>query len=325
MANILIAGSSKNLNDRDLRSFLQYLAEDLIDQEHVLLNGCLNEFDSLVSKFAYERLKTLNKDHYQRIKSYICSGNKPIHNYGSIHRSVLPHIGLNHTKLEIPEIVKSADAIILIGGTEGTMLVSNWGRIDNKTPLFPVTAFGGTAELIYYEEFKSFSSKYSKIISKSDYEVLNQLSCDWKKIAMQVISLVEKTLTSKYVFVIMPFENEPKFIETLESFKEVCKKFQYHCSRVDEQNTNSRIIPEIFSRIKKSAFIIADLSEQKPNIYYELGFAQGLDIPVVATAKKGTILPFDVADIPTIYWDTQKELKTDLEKKISQIALKQGR
>ncbi|MEO6232389.1 MAG: hypothetical protein ABIP10_19825 [Ferruginibacter sp.] len=68
-----------------------------------------------------------------------------------------------------------------------------------------------------------------------------------------------------------------------------------------------------------------DLSEERPNVYYELGLAQGLHKPVIITAKKGTALPFDVADIPIILWEGQKELKEKLRERISLIAPKQGR
>ena len=323
MANLLVVGSVEVI-DSNITKFVQYLAEDIVDQGHTLLNGCINELDATIAKFAYERLTTKEIDPNSRILCYVCTGSKPVHNYGSIFKSRLSHIRLAQKRLEVPEIVKLADAIILIGGTEGTMLVANWGRIDN-TPLFPITAFGGTAELTYHEEIGHFSPSYSKNISQIEYELLNQISLDWKKIAMQIVSLVEKCMSSKYVFAIMPFSKNSRYEDAYESFKEVCTKFQYECSRVDDSNTTNRIIPEIFDRIKRSAFIIADLSEQKPNVYYELGYAHGLNIPVVVTAFKDTLLPFDVRDIPTIFWESQQQLKKNLIQKISEIALKQGR
>ena len=37
------------------------------------------------------------------------------------------------------------------------------------------------------------------------------------------------------------------------------------------------------------------------------------------TAKKGTDLPFDVQDVPTIFWESQKKLKEDLKARIQTI------
>jgi hypothetical protein len=38
------------------------------------------------------------------------------------------------------------------------------------------------------------------------------------------------------------------------------------------------------------------------------------------TAKEGTPLPFDVKDIPVVFWDNQKTLKEQLRKRIKAIA-----
>jgi len=67
--------------------------------------------------------------------------------------------------------------------------------------------------------------------------------------------------------------------------------------------------------------------KNKANVYYELGYAEALEKPLIITAKdemKGK-LPFDVQDIPVIFWKNQKGMKNDLRKKIESIAKKQGR
>lgn len=40
---------------------------------------------------------------------------------------------------------------------------------------------------------------------------------------------------------------------------------------------------------------------------------------VIATAKKGTQLPFDVSDVPIVWWELQEELKAGLRKRIAAI------
>ena len=68
-----------------------------------------------------------------------------------------------------------------------------------------------------------------------------------------------------------------------------------------------------------------DLSGEKVNVYYELGYADALAKPLIVTAKEGTQLPFDVKDIPVIFWKNQKGLREQLSKKIAAIAELQGR
>jgi hypothetical protein len=57
----------------------------------------------------------------------------------------------------------------------------------------------------------------------------------------------------------------------------------------------------------------------RPNVFYELGYADGLGGKVIVTAKKGTELPFDVKDIPTILWESQEDLGEDLRDRIQSV------
>ena len=80
-----------------------------------------------------------------------------------------------------------------------------------------------------------------------------------------------------------------------------------------------------FSVPKRCAFVITDVSDVSPNVFYELGFAQGFGKQVVVTARKGTALPFDISDVPVIFWDGQENLKEQLRKRIGVIAARLGR
>jgi len=324
MAKILITGAL-DLSQKDVQEFINHLAYELVEQDHILLNGCRNEFDKFIAHAAYQCLQKKKIDPKQRIISYVMDdGNTPIHTFGTILKSRLKNWDIAFKRLQAPEPIKMADIVIVIGGSEGTLRAANWARIDNK-PLLPVTVFGGVAVDLYNEEIKVFDPKYAERIDKTDYELLNQVSTDLDKIAKDIVSLAELLLSSKEVFVIMSFSRDPKLEDAYESFSEICKEFRYECSRVDNAHLAGRIIPEIQSRIKKSAFVIVDLSEAKPNVYYELGYAEGQNKQVVMTAFQGTNLPFDVADIPTIFWEGQKQLKDRLREKIKLIALSQGR
>jgi len=77
--------------------------------------------------------------------------------------------------------------------------------------------------------------------------------------------------------------------------------------------------------IRRSAFVIVDVSEATPNVYYELGLADGLDKLHVVTAYIDTVLPFDVHDVPTVFWANQKQLKEGLKDRIRKIASLHGR
>ncbi len=326
MAKILITGAL-DLSQKDVQEFMKHLAYELVEQDHILLNGCRNEFDKFIAQATFDCLEKKNIDPNQRIISYVMDGCQPIHTFGTILRSRFKNWDdFAFKRLQAPEPIQMADIVIAIGGSEGTLRAANWARIADK-PLLPVTVFGGVAVDIYNEEIKNFDRIhiYAERINKNDYELLNQVCTDLGKIAKDIVSLAELLLTSKEVFVIMSFSRDPKLEDAYNTFTEICQEFRYECSRVDNAHLAGRIIPEIQSRIRKSAFVIVDLSEAKPNVYYELGYAEGKNKQVVMTAFQGTTLPFDVADIPTIFWEGQKQLKDRLREKIKLIALSQGR
>jgi hypothetical protein len=323
MPRILIAGAL-DFAQQHAADFVRYLGEEVVQQGHVLMSGCLNEFDRIVAQSANDAAQAKGVDAAERIISYAIEGCEPAHLYGTLLRSRLRTWGLEFKRLQVPEPIHNADALIIVGGGDGTLCAANWARIDNK-PLLPITAFGGAGSTTYNEELKDFSAKYGDRVERLEYEALNQLPVDLQKLARDAVSLAAKIQASKHVFVIMAFSDDPNLLDALESYKEVSKEFQYFCSRVDDTNSVGRIVPQIHASIKKAAFVIVDLSEPSPNVYYEFGLAQGLNKPYVVTARKGTQLPFDVNDVPTIFWSGQTQLKAALRRRIGEIASLEGR
>ncbi len=324
MANILVIGSLEFNNEKE-EAFANFLGQEVIRQGHKMLNGCRSTFDAKIAESAYNYSKSHGLDPNKTILSYADPQCDPVHSFGTLLKSrCLDWTSLASPGLEIPETIRETDVVIIVGGKEGTNCAANWARINRK-PLMPVTIFGGSANEIYYQELERFDEKYSNNITQSDYEILNQISIDLEKIAKDCVSLAVRAITSSQVFIVMSFSENPALIDAYDSFKEMCAEFSYVGERIDNSNAKDRIVKEILEKIKRAAFVIVDLTEVKPNVYYELGISQGLGKPVIITAKKGTSLPFDVADIPTILWESQKELKEKLKERIMLIAPKQGR
>ena len=57
----------------------------------------------------------------------------------------------------------------------------------------------------------------------------------------------------------------------------------------------------------------------------ELGAAWALGKEIIVTGVEGTQLPFDIYDVPTLYWDSQDGLETKLTLEVMRIAQKFGR
>lgn len=324
MARMLVIGSL-DLSEQAGAAFLKLLGAEIADQGHHLLNGCRNDLDRIIAMSASERLQAKGKDPAALITCYVSDTSQPIHGCGTILKSRCANWeSLASPGLDVPETIQQSDVVIVIGGTRGTECAANWARIARK-PLVPVTTFGGSAARIYDEELKEFADKYADRLLRPEYELLNQISADAGKLAKDTVSLAARAITSKHVFVAMSFADDPKFGDAYESIQMVCEDCHYTARRITNADAIDRIVPEIIAGIKKSAFVIVDVSEERPNVYYELGFAQGAGKRVIVTAFKGTKLPFDVSDIPVIFWEGQKQLKDKLRDRIEAIAVTQGR
>lgn len=58
---------------------------------------------------------------------------------------------------------------------------------------------------------------------------------------------------------------------------------------------------------------MADLTDAKPNCYYEIGYAHALGKPVIIIAKEGTARHFDISTYKWNFWTDYKDLKPKFE------------
>ena len=91
--------------------------------------------------------------------------------------------------------------------------------------------------------------------------------------------------------------------------------------RVDRTEHVNRIDDEIVARIRRSAFVVADFTEQKPGVYFEAGFALGLNLPVIWSCREKDIdnLHFDVRQYNCIDWKDENDLAKRLQLRIEAI------
>jgi hypothetical protein len=196
--------------------------------------------------------------------------------------------------------------------------------LANK-PLVPVATFGLAAAEIFADELSAFDRRYAARLTLDEYQILNRLLPDWQQdtvnaFAKDVVGLAERLITPKDVFVVMSFAEKGHLKDAYNTFQRVCKENGFSAFKVHHHfDRQQRIVPAIFSSIRRSAFLISDISEPRPNVYYELGYAQALGKDVIVTALEGTQLPFDVFDVPTLYWDSQDTLERKIQVEINRL------
>ncbi len=131
----------------------------------------------------------------------------------------------------------------------------------------------------------------------------------------------ETTFQKGYVFIAMPIDKtNPQLDDVLDAIKTACARLGFVAERVDEFQNNEKITDNILEGIQKAEFVIADLTHSKPNVYYEAGYAHALKKTPIYIARNGTKFEFDVKDYSVITFDSMRELKDELGKRLISIS-----
>ena len=116
------------------------------------------------------------------------------------------------------------------------------------------------------------------------------------------------TPNSSQAFVAMWFDKSMS--ETWEKgIKPAIRNSGHEPFRIDEPKDVIKIDDRIIAEIKRSRFLVADFTHGRDgargNVYYEAGFAQGLEIPVIFTCRKDLIdkVHFDIRQYYHIAWE----------------------
>jgi len=99
----------------------------------------------------------------------------------------------------------------------------------------------------------------------------------------------------------------------------------YKPLRIDRKEHINKIDDEIIAEIRRSRFVVADFTSEKENprggVYYEAGFAHGLNIPVIYTCREDCLgdVHFDTRQFNHLTWNAPDDLRKDLAKRISAV------
>lgn len=124
---------------------------------------------------------------------------------------------------------------------------------------------------------------------------------------------------SQQAFVAMWFSPETEEA-WLHGFEPAIAAAQYRPVKIDIEEFNEKIDERIIVEIKRSRFLVADLTGHRGGVYYEAGFALGRSLPVIWTCRDDHFenLHFDVRQFKCIKWNQGglPQLKDDLKKRI---------
>lgn len=84
----------------------------------------------------------------------------------------------------------------------------------------------------------------------------------------------------------------------------ICEKYGYSVVRADKMSNSGLITKAIIEQIISADLVIADLTGNNPNVFYELAIRHSYRKPTIQIIKGEMDIPFDVANMRTISYET---------------------
>jgi hypothetical protein len=133
--------------------------------------------------------------------------------------------------------------------------------------------------------------------------------------------LRRRRAASSQAFVAMCFNEEMKRVYE-NGIEPGIRGAGYQPMLISEKEHVNKIDDEIVAEIRRSAFLVADFTEHRQNVYFETGFAIGLGLQVIWTCKQNQIkeLHFDIRQYNCIDWKDGEELAKRLQLRIEAMA-----
>jgi hypothetical protein len=117
----------------------------------------------------------------------------------------------------------------------------------------------------------------------------------------------------KLVFVVCTFtpEMEPIF----DAIAAAAEAVGLRAERVKDVKGDYRITDKVLTLIRTARLVVVDLTYERPNVYFELGYARGLDKTVITILRAGAIAHFDVRDWAYLEYIDSRPLERQLRER----------
>lgn len=117
-------------------------------------------------------------------------------------------------------------------------------------------------------------------------------------------------IDEKLVFVIASFQ--PDMEPAFEAIQAAASAVGLRAQRVKDVTGDYKISDRMLTMIRQAKLIVADLTHERPNVYFELGYARGLGKTVITIMREGTMVHFDVHDWTYLPYIDSRPLEREL-------------
>lgn len=165
-----------------------------------------------------------------------------------------------------------------------------------------------------FEDYLLHPSIYREIL------INNSSIQDYHRLATQILEKYKDApdVNANLVFVMMSFNpDNPRLVDYYNAMKRAVESSHSSltCTSLDDIEGSFAISPMAKNNIRNCRLAIVDLTENKPNVFYELGYVHGIVKECVLTAHIDTPLQF----YPREYKIVQYKNADELERKLSKV------
>jgi hypothetical protein len=125
------------------------------------------------------------------------------------------------------------------------------------------------------------------------------------------------------IFIVMQFSQEYNELYS-DVIQPVVKEFGFECIRGDEFYSGTPILKDIIDSISTCVAIIAEITPDNPNVFYEIGYSHAIGKPTILLCDRvRSKLPFDLSGFRTLFYENtiagKNKVETSLRKYLSNI------
>jgi len=185
---------------------------------------------------------------------------------------------------------------------EGTVLgIQPAGQSDDN-PSAPETAR------------RSFTNWIGKVRSILDLVVASRIL---GQAGTEAVSMAPARYRPGTAFIMMSMDkSRPELTDVADAVKQVFEQFDVGAVLADDIEHEGLITTRILGEIETAEFLFADLTGERPNVYYEVGYAHALKRRVILFRKSGTGLHFDLAGYNCPEYENLRDLREKLSRRL---------
>jgi len=187
------------------------------------------------------------------------------------------------------------------------------------------------AALAHHTAFGSFRFRPTRS-GRADLPGVNRADCriGIAPLLVERLALIERRLTSdcrtdrqrtqfRSALVIMPMDpSNPRLVDILGAIKAGARACGISASRVDEaHHTDGAVMDTLWAALEAAELVIVDLTYERPNVYYEAGYARALRKRTLYLAERGTKIHYDVSAYPILEYENMTHLCQGVQSALS--------